>query len=209
MTTHQLPRSTFANVTSVLALVVALGGGAYATGLGKDSVRSKHIKDGQVRTADVRNDSLTGADIDESTLALPEPPETPEPPAPPASASVHRSPLANGKLTGHGVVVTQLQVTLPEAGFVDVTAAVSLNGVEGSYLVDAYVTRSGVEVARGYWDAGDADGILDMHQAAMGVASVAAGTHTFKLFMLDTGGAGSTYENAQLIVRYFPAGGLA
>jgi hypothetical protein len=46
---------TFANVVSVLALFVALGGGAYAAfHLPKNSVKSKHIVNGQVKEADLQ-----------------------------------------------------------------------------------------------------------------------------------------------------------
>lgn len=77
MTLH---RFTYANVASTLALVVALGGGgaAVAAGLAKNSVGSKQLKAGAVKTVDlgakavdsgkVKDDSLTGADISESTL---------------------------------------------------------------------------------------------------------------------------------------------
>jgi hypothetical protein len=45
---------TFANTVSVIALFVALGGGAYAAfNLPPDSVRSKNIVNGQVRTPDL------------------------------------------------------------------------------------------------------------------------------------------------------------
>ena len=56
----------YANVVSTIALFVALGGGAYAAGLigpddiARDAVRSKHVND----------DSLTGADVKESSLKL-------------------------------------------------------------------------------------------------------------------------------------------
>jgi hypothetical protein len=66
------------NVLGLVALFVALGAGAYAAGLAPDSVRSKHIKDGQVKEADLRDnavtgpkvadDSLTGSDILETSL---------------------------------------------------------------------------------------------------------------------------------------------
>lgn len=66
---------TYANVMSSIAVFAALGtGGAFAaTQLAKNSVLSKHIRDGEVRSADVRDDSLrggglVGADIKESTL---------------------------------------------------------------------------------------------------------------------------------------------
>jgi hypothetical protein len=76
------------NVLGLIALFVALGAGAYAAGLARDSVKSKHIVDGQVKTPDlaelavtgpkladdsigadkVIEDSLTAADINEQTL---------------------------------------------------------------------------------------------------------------------------------------------
>jgi hypothetical protein len=59
-------RLSFANVVSVVALFVALGGGAYA--LQKNSVGSKQIKDSAIKSKDVKDDALTGTDIDESTL---------------------------------------------------------------------------------------------------------------------------------------------
>jgi len=50
----------FANVCSALALVVALGtGGAYAA----NTVRSKDIVDGQVKTKDLKNNAVSSAKI--------------------------------------------------------------------------------------------------------------------------------------------------
>lgn len=70
---------SYANVAATLALVVALGGTAYAAGLPKDSVRSKHIKNNAVKSVDIKDSGLTGvdladgsvkgADIDEATLS--------------------------------------------------------------------------------------------------------------------------------------------
>jgi hypothetical protein len=80
---------TPSNALAVVALCLALGAGAYAAGLKKNSVKSKQIKDGAVTSkelkagavfgekvasgaatgADVADDSLKGADIDEATLA--------------------------------------------------------------------------------------------------------------------------------------------
>lgn len=67
------------NAIAYLALFVAIGiAPAWAATLGKNDVRSKHIKNGQVKTPDikrnavrerhVRADELTGASIDESSL---------------------------------------------------------------------------------------------------------------------------------------------
>ncbi len=65
------PRLTYANVVATLALFAALGGGAYAAGLAKNSVKSKTVKDGSIKGIDVQDDGLTGADIAEETLATP------------------------------------------------------------------------------------------------------------------------------------------
>lgn len=57
---------TFANVTSVLALFVALGGTSYAVATG--SIGSREIKNNSVRSKDVRNGSLTSRDVKRGSL---------------------------------------------------------------------------------------------------------------------------------------------
>src|SRR4051812_16182099 len=53
-------RLTFANVVSVLALFIALGGSSYAAvTLRKNSVTSAQIKNGQVKNADLANNAVT------------------------------------------------------------------------------------------------------------------------------------------------------
>ena len=61
------PRLTYANVMVTALMFIVLGGSAYA--LSRNSVKSKHIENGQVKSADVRNNGLTGADILESSLS--------------------------------------------------------------------------------------------------------------------------------------------
>lgn len=64
------PRLSFANLVALIALFVALGGSAYAVSKApKNSVTSKSIKKGAVKSVDVRNNNLTGKDIRESTLS--------------------------------------------------------------------------------------------------------------------------------------------
>ena len=61
---------TFSNVIAVLALFVALGGGAYAAHVAKkNSVTSRSIKNGAVTSADVKDNGLTGKDIADSSLS--------------------------------------------------------------------------------------------------------------------------------------------
>jgi hypothetical protein len=55
---------TFANVMSVTAVFIALGGSAVAvTQLPKDSVGTRQIKDGAVRSAEVKDFSLQANDF--------------------------------------------------------------------------------------------------------------------------------------------------
>jgi hypothetical protein len=63
------PHLTFANVASVLALIVALSGTALAAGIARDSVKSKQIKDGAVKTTDLADDAVTSAKVDDGSLS--------------------------------------------------------------------------------------------------------------------------------------------
>jgi hypothetical protein len=56
-------RLSFANVTALLALVIALGGTSYALTLGRNSVGKKQIASGAVRSPEVRNDALRERDL--------------------------------------------------------------------------------------------------------------------------------------------------
>lgn len=57
---------TYANVVATLALFIAMGGTAYALGVG--AIGSREIRDNSVRSRDVRSNSLTGRDINERSL---------------------------------------------------------------------------------------------------------------------------------------------
>jgi hypothetical protein len=61
-------RPSAALLVSVLALVVALGGTAYAAGLAKNSVGAAQIKKDAVRSSDVKNGSLKAKDIAKGQL---------------------------------------------------------------------------------------------------------------------------------------------
>lgn len=53
---------TYANLTATVALFIALGGGAYA--VTKDSVGSKEIENGSVRSKELKDDDVRSADIE-------------------------------------------------------------------------------------------------------------------------------------------------
>jgi hypothetical protein len=62
-------RLTYANVMSSIAVFLVLGGAAFAaSGLPKNSVGTKQLKNNAVTSAKVKNNSLTGADIKLSSL---------------------------------------------------------------------------------------------------------------------------------------------
>ena len=56
------------NVVGYVALFIALSAGAYAAGLPRNSVKSKQIKDGQVKLADLAADSVDGSKVANGSL---------------------------------------------------------------------------------------------------------------------------------------------
>jgi hypothetical protein len=61
---------SYANVVATIALFSALGGSSYAAvQLSRDSVRSGHIKNGQIKTVDVADGSLRTSDLNKGDAA--------------------------------------------------------------------------------------------------------------------------------------------
>jgi hypothetical protein len=62
---------SFANVVSLIALFVALGGSSYAAvKLSKNSVKSKHIAKGEVRAADLARNSVSSGKVTDGSLLV-------------------------------------------------------------------------------------------------------------------------------------------
>lgn len=59
---------TIPNVAAVVALILALGTGAYAAGLARNSVKSKQIKDGAVSGKELQPGAVTGAKVADGSL---------------------------------------------------------------------------------------------------------------------------------------------
>jgi hypothetical protein len=89
-------RLTYANVMATAAVFIALGGGAYAVGIAKNSVGTKQLKDDAVVSQKVRDGSLSAADFGEGL------PAGPQGQAGPQGATGPAGPLggAGGDLTG-------------------------------------------------------------------------------------------------------------
>ena len=140
---------SFANVTSMMALMVALGGTSYAAGLAKNSVGSTQIKPKAVKNADlgdsavtskkVKNGSLLAADFALGQLpagakgdrGLTGPPGTPGTPGAPgpagtvgaATVQFEQAPadLANGANQNYGVFCPAGQQAIGGGGRGDAT----------------------------------------------------------------------------------------
>jgi hypothetical protein len=66
---HRLrPRITYANVMATLAMFIALGGGAYAVTVPRNSVGTAQLKKSAVNARAVRDRSLTGKELRSGTL---------------------------------------------------------------------------------------------------------------------------------------------
>lgn len=99
-------RVTYGNVMATLALFIALGGVAYAAvKLAPNAVRSKHIKNGQVKSADLRDGGVAKADIEPGLLdgavgpAGPEGPQGETGPAGPPGSAVVDTTVTNETVT--------------------------------------------------------------------------------------------------------------
>src|SRR3954452_24831633 len=64
------PRITYANVMATLAMFIALGGGANAVTVPRNSVGSAQLKKNAVNARAVRNGSLTAAEFRSGVLPL-------------------------------------------------------------------------------------------------------------------------------------------
>jgi hypothetical protein len=113
-------RPRYANVTATLALVVALGGGAYAASLPKDSVTSATIKNGQVKAKDLARTAVTGAAVKDGSLGAADLAPGTIPVLPPATDTSHLVKDTDPRLTDQrtpktGSVSAATMAALPHA----------------------------------------------------------------------------------------------
>ena len=133
---------TYANVMATIAVFIALGGGTYAaTHLGKNSVGAKQLRNDAVNGAKVQDGSLTGADVNASTLGK-VPNASRADTAGTATTADSSKDIASASVAADGTVRASHGVT-----------GVSLAG-GGSYCFDLPFKPAGGAVTLDYSDAG-------------------------------------------------------
>lgn len=106
------------NVLGLVAIFIALSAGAYAAGLAKNSVKSKHIKDGKVQSVDITDGGLTGVDIADEALTGADIAEVTLQGVPIPDNAIGSAKVADDGLTGADLLESSLS-QVPDAGSVD------------------------------------------------------------------------------------------
>lgn len=91
-------RLSYANVMATIAVFLALGGGAYALTLPRNSVKSKHIGKGQVKRPDIGKNAVTSVKVKRSSLLASDFKAGQLPAGPPGAALGYAYVAANGTL---------------------------------------------------------------------------------------------------------------
>jgi len=195
---------SFANVVSVIALIAALGLGT-AWAVQRNSIRSVHIVNGQVKGVDVRNNGLTGKDLREASLSA-----VPDADAvggiPPSQiGAVGRTNWEPGLCTDddhNGTDCTSVDLDLPRSGRVLVIAtadyfASPFDDASGTgsdsddpTLVHGFcrIALDGIPIAA--TTIGEVKTVPDQEALALNrvTAPLDPGTHTFALRCVETDG---------------------
>jgi hypothetical protein len=115
---------TFANAMSLVAVFIALTAGAYAAGLGRNSVKSKQIKDGAVATQDLADAAVTGPKVLDVSIGS----------ARLADGAVSGAKVADGSLSGADIGDDSLSgADIAEASLQGITAT-SADTISGLQL---------------------------------------------------------------------------
>jgi hypothetical protein len=162
---------SYANVMATLAVFIALGGGAYAVTAGKNTVTSKSIRTGAVKSEDVQNYGLKAIDIDPLTLSGLQGPAGPPGPTAAAVFQSGANPVSNPDLPDPGADAT---VNAPTAGRLLVLwdGDIFENCTAGDPSFGLYVDGLPVPNTRIDWPTGTTKNVN-----LRGIIQVAAGSH--------------------------------
>ena len=158
-------RLSYANVMATVAVFIAIGSGAYAAGLARDSVRSKQIKAGTVRNAELANDAVTSPKVADGSLRgadfaagqLPQGPQgEPGPPGVEGPEGPAGSARAFGRVSGAGVSTRAFNasVTKTGTGRYCINPGAGINPATAVLILTVDDTDSDTG-AKAYWDSTD------------------------------------------------------
>jgi D-alanyl-D-alanine carboxypeptidase len=215
-------RPSPAGVIAAVALFVALGSGAYAaTHLPHNSVGSKTIKNGAVKSPDIHNQTIKGHDIGDNQVKSGKIKNG-------AVTSAKASFITSSAVSGSNATTSNTPVDLggpsvtvnvPAGGVVEVFAQAQIaqngggqNAVGQVYLAEPHLlstpsqilAHAGPNLVTTFTSPGtnDANGVINPGRASwITLVPPAAGTYTFSLQYAAPGGGTATFQNRALLVR--------
>jgi len=184
-------RLTYANAMSTAAVFIALGGGAYAVSVPRNSVGTTQLKANAVTGAKVKNRSLLLSDFKRGQVILGTAAraDDQDPPAAPAGADVAKMTLTT---TGPGKVFVLGSLRDP---FLSCGEA-ACSAQWGVYVDNQPVPNTGATLSA---QPGESDGFSFYTLYGVTTGKVGPGTHTIKIVRSDSGGPASVGQlGAQL-----------
>jgi hypothetical protein len=184
-------RLTYANAMSTIAVFVALGGGAYAVTVPRNSVGPKQLKANAVTGAKVKNRSLLAADFKRGQLSIGTAAraEDQDPPAAPSGTDVAKMTLTT-RSAGKVFVIGSLRdpfLTCAEA---------ACSAQWGAYVDDKPVPNTGITLSA---LPGESDGYSFNTLYGVTTETVAPGSHVIRIVRTDAPGIASVGQlGAQL-----------
>jgi hypothetical protein len=176
-------RLTYANAMSTIALFVALGGGAYAVTVPRNSVGPKQLKANAVTAAKVKNRSLLASDFKRGQLSLGTAARADDldPPASPSGTDVARM-----TLTTHSAGKIFVIGSLRDPFLTCADAACSTEW--GAYVDDKPVPNTGSKLSA---LPGESDGYSFNTLYGVTTDKVAPGNHVIRIVRTDSPGIDS------------------
>jgi hypothetical protein len=185
-------RLTYANAMSTIAVFVALGGGAYAVSVPRNSVGSNQLKADAVTAAKVKNRSLVAADFKRGQLSLGTAARADDldPPPAPSGTNVARMTLTT-RSAGKVFVIGSLRDP-----FLTCVADSGCSAQWGVYVDDKPVPSTGATLSA---LPGESDGFSFYTLYGVTTEKVPAGNHVIRTVRTDSAGiAGVGQLGAQL-----------
>lgn len=206
-------RLTYANVMSTIAVFVALGGGAYALSVPKNSIGSRQLKRNAVTSPKIRSNAVTSAKVANRSLkaedlapgVIPQPTAIPTPVPPPVLGGARATDTDPAPTPG--TVVKSVGLTLTSAGEAFVLATLNnpfltcgaggpCQAVWGIYVDGQPVASTGLRLQAA---ASLSDGFNFVYTLYGVTSTLQTGAHTVTLAMTSTGNPSSAGQlSAQL-----------